>query len=88
MAQAKHIGKLMVDMQDRQGSQDRARAASVAIDPDASYLIIRRPWRFGIGGCRRLARHGARRLALARPRRSRRPVPRLPWRACGRTGSR
>ena len=64
MAQAKHIGKLIVDMKDRQGLKIEPEPQSVTIDPDASYLIIGGLGGLGLAVARRLARHGARHLAL------------------------
>lgn len=65
MAQAKHIGKLVVSMQDRAGLRvERDFSPSVAIDPDASYLITGGLGGFGLAVADHLARGGARHLAL------------------------
>ena len=64
MAQAKHVGKLVVDMHDRRGLKIAQEPRSVVIDPDASYLISGGLGGLGLAVARRLARHGARRLAL------------------------
>ena len=65
MAQAKHIGKLVISTRDRAGLQvDRELRQSVAIDPDASYLITGGLGGFGLAVAEHLARGGARHLAL------------------------
>ncbi len=65
MAQAKHIGKLIVSIQDRQGLRvERDPQQSVAIDPDASYLLTGGLGGFGLAVAQHLARRGARHLAL------------------------
>src|SRR5262249_54815822 len=63
MAQARHIGKLIVSMQDRAGLRvERSRQQSVAIDANASYLITGGLGGFGLAVADHLARRGARHL--------------------------
>jgi NADPH:quinone reductase-like Zn-dependent oxidoreductase/NADP-dependent 3-hydroxy acid dehydrogenase YdfG/acyl carrier protein len=65
MAQAKHIGKQIISIQDCAGLQvERSEQQSVAIDPDASYLITGGLGGFGLAVAEHLARRGARHLAL------------------------
>ena len=65
MAQGKHIGKLIISMQDRAGLRvDRGSRQGFAIDPDAGYLITGGLGGFGLAVADRLARGGARHLAL------------------------
>jgi NADPH:quinone reductase-like Zn-dependent oxidoreductase/aryl carrier-like protein len=64
MAQAKHIGKLVVSMQDTEGLQLERKPRSVAIDAGGSYLITGGLGGLGLAVAERLARHGARRLVL------------------------
>jgi len=64
MAQAKHVGKLIVSMKDAEGlSVDRA-PQPITIDPDGSYLITGGLGGLGLAMADRLARKGARHLAL------------------------
>ena len=65
MAQAKHVGKLIVSMQDSAGvSIESNRRAPAAISADASYLITGGLGGFGLAIADHLVRNGARRLAL------------------------
>ncbi len=65
MAQGRHIGKLIISMQDRSGLRvDRGSRRAFAIDPDAGYLITGGLGGFGLAVADRLARGGARHLAL------------------------
>ena len=65
MAQGRHIGKLIISMQDRAGLRvERDSRRSFAIDPDASYLITGGLGGFGLAVADHLARGGARHLAL------------------------
>jgi acyl transferase domain-containing protein/aryl carrier-like protein len=64
MAQAKHVGKLIVSMQDTEGLPLERDAAPTAIDPAASYLITGGLGGFGLALAARLARRGARHLLL------------------------
>jgi acyl transferase domain-containing protein/ubiquinone/menaquinone biosynthesis C-methylase UbiE/acyl carrier protein len=64
MAQGKHIGKLIISMQDSAGLRIDEDLHPVAIDPDAAYLITGGLGGFGLAVADRLARNGARRLAL------------------------
>src|SRR5262249_9088813 len=65
MAQATHIGKQVLSMQDRAGLRvERGEQHSVAIDPNASYLITGGLGGFGLAVAEHLARRGARHLAL------------------------
>ena len=64
MAQAKHVGKLIVSVQDRNGLEIEREPRSLVIDPDASYLISGGLGGLGLAVADRLARHGARHLAL------------------------
>jgi NADPH:quinone reductase-like Zn-dependent oxidoreductase/short-subunit dehydrogenase/acyl carrier protein len=64
MAQAKHVGKLIISMTDNAGLQIDPGPRSIAIDADASYLITGGLGGFGLAVTDRLARRGARHLAL------------------------
>src|SRR5262249_47836909 len=65
MAQAKHIGKLIVSMQDRAGLPlERDLRFAAAISADASYLITGGLGGFGLAVAGHLVSSGARRLAL------------------------
>ncbi len=65
MAQGRHVGKLIISMQDRAGLRvERDARRSFAIDPDASYLITGGLGGFGLAVANHLARGGARHLAL------------------------
>jgi NADPH:quinone reductase-like Zn-dependent oxidoreductase/short-subunit dehydrogenase/acyl carrier protein len=64
MAQAKHVGKLIISMTDNEGLQIDRGPRPVAIDADASYLITGGLGGFGLAVADRLARRGARQLAL------------------------
>jgi acyl transferase domain-containing protein/acyl carrier protein len=65
MAQAKHIGKLIVSIRDREGLRvERDPRQSVAIDANASYLLTGGLGGFGLAVAQHLARSGARHLAL------------------------
>jgi acyl transferase domain-containing protein/NADPH:quinone reductase-like Zn-dependent oxidoreductase/short-subunit dehydrogenase/acyl carrier protein len=64
MAQAKHVGKLIVSMQDRAGLRIERDPQFAAVDPRASYLITGGLGGLGLAVAGRLARHGARHLAL------------------------
>jgi NAD(P)-dependent dehydrogenase (short-subunit alcohol dehydrogenase family)/acyl carrier protein len=64
MAQAKHVGKLVVSIKDTAGLRIEEPAQQVAIDPDASYLITGGLGGLGLAVADRLARRGARHLAL------------------------
>jgi acyl transferase domain-containing protein/NADPH:quinone reductase-like Zn-dependent oxidoreductase/acyl carrier protein len=65
MAQAKHVGKLIISMKDAAGLQVERRPRPAAIDADGSYLITGGLGGFGLAAADRLARRGARHLALA-----------------------
>jgi amino acid adenylation domain-containing protein len=64
MAQAKHVGKLIVSIKDSEGLQVEQAPRAGSIDADASYLITGGLGGFGLAVADRLARHGARHLAL------------------------
>ena len=65
MAQAKHVGKLILSMQETEGMPvERSVRQSVAIDADASYLVTGGLGGFGLAVADYLSRRGARRLAL------------------------
>ena len=64
MAQAKHVGKLVVSIKDTAGLRVEEPAQPVAIDADASYLITGGLGGFGLAVADRLVRRGARHLAL------------------------
>ncbi len=64
MAQAKHVGKLIISLKDAAGLHVERVPHSVAIDADASYLITGGLGGFGLAVADRLARRGARHLAL------------------------
>ena len=85
MAQAKHIGKLIVSMQDNEGLVVDHGLRSVTVAAE-SYLITGGLGGLGLAVADRLARRGARHLALVgrsapRPRRPR-------WRAYASAASR
>jgi NAD(P)-dependent dehydrogenase (short-subunit alcohol dehydrogenase family)/acyl carrier protein len=64
MAQAKHIGKLIIAMADSEGLKVERALPPVAIDGEASYLITGGLGGLGLAVADRLARRGARHLAL------------------------
>jgi len=64
MAQAKHVGKLIVSMQDTAGVHVDKATSNLTIDPGASYLITGGLGGLGLAVAARLARRGARHLAL------------------------
>src|SRR5262245_2014005 len=64
MAQAKHVGKLIISMTDNAGLQIDPAPRPIAIDADASYLITGGLGGFGLAVTDRLVRRGARHLAL------------------------
>jgi amino acid adenylation domain-containing protein/thioester reductase-like protein len=64
MSQAKHVGKLIVSVNDRKGLEIERDRRSLEIAPDASYLISGGLGGLGLAVADRLARHGARHLAL------------------------
>jgi NADPH:quinone reductase-like Zn-dependent oxidoreductase/short-subunit dehydrogenase/acyl carrier protein len=64
MAQAKHIGKLIISMRDNEGLKVENGLRSVAVDAEGSYLITGGLGGLGLAVADRLARRGARRLAL------------------------
>ncbi len=64
MAQAKHIGKLVVSMQTRRLSISPKPVPSIAFKPDASYLITGGLGGFGLVIARWMVEHGARNLVL------------------------
>jgi acyl transferase domain-containing protein/acyl carrier protein/phospholipid N-methyltransferase len=64
MAQAKHVGKLIVSMNDTEGLQVEEAPRAATFDADASYLITGGLGGLGLAVADRLARRGARRLAL------------------------
>ena len=65
MAQAKHIGKLIVSIKDSEGLRvERDPQQSVAIDANASYLLTGGLGGFGVAVAQHLAQRGARHLAL------------------------
>ena len=87
MAQAKHIGKLIVSMQDNEGLVVDHGLRSVTVAAEGSYLITGGLGGLGLAVADRLARRGARHLALvgrSAPRRPRRPR----WRAYASAASR
>jgi acyl transferase domain-containing protein/SAM-dependent methyltransferase/acyl carrier protein len=65
MAQAKHVGKLVVSMNDAEGLQIEPQPRAFALDPDAAYLITGGLGGFGLAVADRLVRRGARQIALA-----------------------
>jgi NAD(P)-dependent dehydrogenase (short-subunit alcohol dehydrogenase family) len=66
MAQARHVGKLVVDMEARDGLTLRPRLSDrTAIRADRTYLVTGGFGGFGLEVARWLARQGARHLALA-----------------------
>jgi acyl transferase domain-containing protein/acyl carrier protein/ubiquinone/menaquinone biosynthesis C-methylase UbiE len=64
MAQARHVGKLIVSMKDTAGLQVDDSPQSLTIHPDAGYLITGGLGGLGLAVADRLARLGARHLAL------------------------
>ena len=64
MAQAKHVGKLIVSMRDAVGVRIEDLAQPVAIDSAASYLITGGLGGLGLALADRLVRRGARHVAL------------------------
>jgi acyl transferase domain-containing protein/acyl carrier protein/phospholipid N-methyltransferase len=64
MAQAKHIGKLIISMQDSEGLKAEPALPSVPIDGGGSYLITGGLGGLGLAVADRFARGGARRLVL------------------------
>jgi acyl transferase domain-containing protein/acyl carrier protein len=64
MASAKHVGKLVVSIKDAEGLQVEVEPRSVAIEAEGSYLITGGLGGFGLAIADRLARRGARHLAL------------------------
>jgi NADPH:quinone reductase-like Zn-dependent oxidoreductase/acyl carrier protein len=64
MAQAKHVGKLIVSMRDAAGVKIEDLTPPVAIDPAASYLITGGLGGIGLAVADRLVRRGARHVAL------------------------
>jgi NADPH:quinone reductase-like Zn-dependent oxidoreductase/SAM-dependent methyltransferase/short-subunit dehydrogenase/acyl carrier protein len=65
MAQAQHIGKLVVSMLDRAGLRVQRRPQPVPIDTEASYLITGGLGGFGLALASHLADRGARHIVLA-----------------------
>jgi len=65
MAQAQHIGKLVVSMQDRAGLRVQRGPQPVPIDAEASYLITGGLGGFGLALGSHLADRGARYIVLA-----------------------
>jgi NAD(P)-dependent dehydrogenase (short-subunit alcohol dehydrogenase family)/acyl carrier protein len=65
MAQAQHIGKLVVSMQDRAGLRVQRGPRPVPIDAEASYLITGGLGGFGLALASHLADRGARYIVLA-----------------------
>jgi acyl transferase domain-containing protein/acyl carrier protein len=64
MAQTKHVGKLIVTMQDCAGLYVEQPPPTSTIDANASYLISGGLGGFGLAAAERLVRRGARHLAL------------------------
>jgi acyl transferase domain-containing protein/thioesterase domain-containing protein/ubiquinone/menaquinone biosynthesis C-methylase UbiE/acyl carrier protein len=64
MAQAKHVGKLVIAIKDTQGVQLDCDPPSVTVSADGSYLISGGLGGFGLAVADHLARLGARHLAL------------------------
>jgi acyl transferase domain-containing protein/acyl carrier protein/ubiquinone/menaquinone biosynthesis C-methylase UbiE len=64
MAQAKHVGKLIISMKDSCGLEVEHRQNTAAIDANASYLIAGGLGGLGLAVAERFAGRGARRLAL------------------------
>jgi hypothetical protein len=64
MAQAKHVGKLVVSIKDCEGLQLEQAARANSIDADASYLITGGLGGLGLAVADRLVQRGARHLAL------------------------
>ncbi|MGO9463278.1 MAG: SDR family NAD(P)-dependent oxidoreductase [Isosphaeraceae bacterium] len=64
MAQAKHIGKIVVSMQEKRLAISPKALAPISFAPDASYLITGGLGGFGLVIARWLVEHGARHLVL------------------------
>jgi acyl transferase domain-containing protein/NADPH:quinone reductase-like Zn-dependent oxidoreductase/short-subunit dehydrogenase/acyl carrier protein len=64
MAQAKHIGKLLISMQDSEGLKVEQPLQAVEVNAEGSYLITGGLGGLGMAVADRLARRSARRLAL------------------------
>lgn len=64
MAQAKHVGKIVVTMDDRNVAILSAEQSRSTIEPDATYLITGGLGGLGIGLAQWMVEHGARHLAL------------------------
>jgi len=64
MAQAKHIGKIVVSMQERRLAIRPKALAPISFAPDASYLITGGLGGFGLVIARWMIEHGARHLVL------------------------
>jgi NADPH:quinone reductase-like Zn-dependent oxidoreductase/SAM-dependent methyltransferase/acyl carrier protein len=64
MAQAKHIGKIVVSMRERRLAFSPKALAPIAFTPDASYLITGGLGGFGLVIARWMVEHGARHLVL------------------------
>jgi acyl transferase domain-containing protein/NADPH:quinone reductase-like Zn-dependent oxidoreductase/acyl carrier protein len=64
MAQAKHVGKLIVSIKDAEGLQVERAARADSIKADASYLITGGLGGLGLAVADRLAKRGARHVAL------------------------
>jgi NADPH:quinone reductase-like Zn-dependent oxidoreductase/SAM-dependent methyltransferase/acyl carrier protein len=65
MAQAKHVGKLIVSVKDMEGIRLERVPRSATIDPKGSYLITGGLGGFGLAIAERLARGGAGHIVLA-----------------------
>ena len=64
MGQAKHVGKLVISMRDREGLHLEHTRPSLTIKTDSSYIITGGLGGFGLAVAQRLARRGARHLVL------------------------
>ncbi len=64
MTQGKHIGKMVVAIDEHEGLPVEEQPRAVRIDPDASYLITGGLGGFGLAVAGRLVRRGARHIAL------------------------
>jgi acyl transferase domain-containing protein/D-arabinose 1-dehydrogenase-like Zn-dependent alcohol dehydrogenase/trans-aconitate methyltransferase/acyl carrier protein len=64
MAQAKHIGKIVISMQTRRVNVSPKPVPSITFKPDACYLITGGLGGFGLVVARWMVEHGARNLAL------------------------
>jgi NADPH:quinone reductase-like Zn-dependent oxidoreductase/acyl carrier protein len=64
MAQAKHVGKLVISINDSKGLEVEQVARAIPIAADASYLITGGLGGLGLAVADRLVQHGARHLAL------------------------